>query len=48
MKKKRKHATEMTTDEAISHLFHPDALEHLKKHIDKIENEKKKSINKEP
>jgi len=48
MKKKRKHATEMTTDEAISHIFHPKVLEHLKKHIEKLSEKKKKPINKEP
>lgn len=41
MKKKiKKHPKEMTTDEAISHVFHPNALKHLKEHIKKIEEEK--------
>jgi hypothetical protein len=43
MKKKIKHASEMTTDEAISHLFHPDALEHLKKHLVKLDEKKKRN-----
>jgi hypothetical protein len=29
--KKRKHATEMTTEEAAHHLFGKDAVEHLKR-----------------
>ena len=29
--KKRKHATEMTTEEAAHHLFGPEATEHLKR-----------------
>jgi len=36
----------MTTDELISHVFHPKALKHLKKHIDKLSNEKEKSSGK--
>ena len=46
MKKSKKHLKKMTADEAISHVFHPDALEHLKKHIEQI-SEKKKIIKKE-
>jgi len=42
MKKKEvKHPKDMTTDEAISHVFHPKALKHLKKHIEKTSREKK-------
>ena len=29
-KPKRKRSQDMTTDEAMSRLFHPDAIEHLK------------------
>jgi hypothetical protein len=29
---KPKPAREMTTDEAIRHLFHPDVIEHAKRH----------------
>jgi len=41
MKKTKKQLKNLTTDEAISHIFHPDALEHLKKHIEKVEEKKK-------
>lgn len=47
MKKTKKKLKEMTSDEAISHVFHPDALNHLKKHIDEIEQEKKRKTKKE-
>lgn len=46
MKKKRKQPKEMTTDEAIAHVFHPKALEHLKEHMDKLSECKKKSDDK--
>lgn len=46
MKKTKKHPKDMTTDEAISEVFHPDALEHLKKHVKKL-SEKKKPVKKE-
>jgi len=42
MKKKRKHPREMTADEAISHVFHPKALEHLKKHVEKLSKKHRK------
>ncbi len=45
-KKSKKHLKNMTTDEAISHVFHPDALNHLKKHVEEI-HEKKKPVKKE-
>lgn len=41
MRKKVKHPKDMTTDEAIAHVFHPKALKHLKKHAEKIANKKK-------
>lgn len=47
MKKVKKHLKNMTTDEAISHIFHPKALEHLKKHVEKIMSSKKKPVDKE-
>jgi hypothetical protein len=47
MKKIKKHLKNLTTDEVITHVFHPDALKHLKKHVEKLSNEKKKSIKKE-
>ena len=46
MKKTKKHPKDMTTDEAISHVFLPDVLEHLKKHVKEL-SEKKKPIKKE-
>jgi len=43
MKKKEvKHPKDMTTDEAIAHVFDPKALKHLKKHVEKISDKKKK------
>ena len=29
-KKPKKHPKDMTTDEAVAHLFHPKAVKHLK------------------
>ena len=31
----------MTTDEAIKHLFHPDVVEHAKRHAREAESPKK-------
>ena len=31
MKKKKKHPKDMTTEEAVKHLFHPKVVKHLKK-----------------
>ncbi len=31
-KKPAKHPHEMTTDEAVKHLFHPEVVKHLKRH----------------
>ncbi len=43
MKKKcEKHPKDMTTEEAISCVFHPEALKHLKRHVKKLSSEKKK------
>ncbi len=42
MPKKQKHPKDMTADEAIAHVFHPKAVEHLKEHIAKLEAEKPK------
>jgi hypothetical protein len=47
MKKTNKHPKNMTTDEAISHVFHPDVLDHLKKHIKEVEKKKEKTNKKE-
>ena len=35
MKKKEKHPKDMTTDEAVKHLFHPKVVKHVKKHVAK-------------
>ena len=48
MKKKLKHPKDMTTDEAISHVFHPKALKHLKKHVERISDESKKTRKEKP
>ena len=44
MKKEIKHPKDMTTDEAIAHVFHPKALKHLKKHAEKLSSENKKPV----
>jgi len=41
MKKKVKHPKDMTTDELMSHVFHPKALKHLKKHVEEVSNKKR-------
>ena len=38
-----KKPSELTTDEAIKHLFHPDVIEHAKRHAREAEAPKKKS-----
>jgi hypothetical protein len=42
MKKKIKHPKDMTSDELMADVFHPKALEHIKKHIRDLEAEKEK------
>ena len=37
MPKKIKHPKDMTSDEAMKHLFSPKALKHVKKHVAKLE-----------
>jgi hypothetical protein len=32
-KKSKKHPKDMTTDEAIKHIFHPKIVKHLKHHV---------------
>ncbi len=39
----KKHPKDMTTEEAISCVFHPDALKHMKKHVEEIAEKKAKS-----
>ena len=50
MPPKKKHPSEMTTDEAIRHLFHPKVVTALKKHVmelnDKASNKVKKGATK--
>ena|ERR1019366_1153320 len=41
-KRKRKHATKMTTNEAVKHLFHPDVVAHVKKHAHAASKPRKK------
>jgi hypothetical protein len=36
MPKKKKHPSKMKNDEAIKHLFHPEAVKHIKKHVGKL------------
>jgi hypothetical protein len=40
MAPKKKHPKEMTTDEAVKHLFHPKVVEHLKKNVAKPKRSK--------
>jgi hypothetical protein len=34
-KKAEKHPKDMTTDEAVKHLFHPKVVEHVKQHAER-------------
>jgi hypothetical protein len=47
MKKPKKHPKDMTADEAIADVFHPDAVKHLKEHIEKLPDKKRKPLKKE-
>jgi len=47
MKKEIKQPKDMTTDEAIAHVFHPEALKHLKKHTEELSKGKKKTDKKD-
>jgi len=40
---KNKHPKDMTTEEAVKHLFTPKGVKIIKQHIDKISKEKKES-----
>jgi hypothetical protein len=40
---KPKSARDMTTDEAIRHLFHPDVIEHAKRHATAVPPTRKRS-----
>ena len=46
MKKKTKHPKDMTTEEAIEHVFHPKVLKRLKEHVEELSAESKKIIKK--
>lgn len=48
MKKKEesKRPKDMTADEMIAHVFHPKAVEHLKKHVESIGTAKRKPYKK--
>jgi hypothetical protein len=47
MKKKDKHPKDMTSDELIASVFHPKAVEHIKKHVKDLDDEKEKRIKKD-
>jgi hypothetical protein len=40
MAKPRKHPKEMTTDEAIRHLFHPKVVKGMKEHVKELDAKK--------
>jgi hypothetical protein len=40
--KKTKHPKDMTTEEAVAHLFTPKGVEAIKQHVVKLSEEKKK------
>ena len=33
MPKKKKHPMEMTDEEALKHIFHPEIVKHVRKHL---------------
>jgi hypothetical protein len=47
MKKTKKNLRKLTADEALAHVFHPDAVKHIKEHIDKMPIPKRKLSKKE-
>jgi hypothetical protein len=46
MARKKKHPTEMTTDELARHVFHPMVLKAAKEHIKKLNTEKPRKSSK--
>jgi hypothetical protein len=42
MPKKIKDPKQMTSDEVMAHVFHPDALKHLKAHVAELNTAKRK------
>ena len=47
MKKKAKHPKDMTSDELMADVFHPKAVEHIKKHVRNLDAGKEKPADKE-
>jgi hypothetical protein len=43
MKKKEKHPKDMTTEEAVKHLFHPKVVKHVKKIAGKSKTDRGKT-----
>jgi hypothetical protein len=43
MAKTQKHPSKMTTDEAIKHLFHPEVVKELKRHVGELNAKASKS-----
>ena len=41
IKEAKKHQR-MTADEVMAHVFHPDAVKHLRDHVEKLAKEKSK------
>jgi hypothetical protein len=35
-RKSKKHPKDMTTEEALRHVFHPKIVKHLKKHVEEL------------
>jgi len=46
MKKETKHPKDMTSDELMADVFHPKALEHIKKHVRDLDAGKGKRVKK--
>lgn len=46
MKKEKKHPKDMTNDELLKHIFHPDVVKHIKKHVEEIKTKKKGRLRK--
>jgi hypothetical protein len=46
MAKPQKHPKDMTTDEAIKHLFHPKVVKELKRHVEEINKKSAPNVKK--
>ncbi len=44
MEKKKKPPKEMTSEEALQHLWHCKAVKHIKKHVEKLERLNTKKV----